>query len=62
MQQPAPSVCSKYSMVFVLLAFSQVPDIAYPRQWGRDVEPLYKHLRTEERYSKAVRQVGDARC
>lgn len=35
----------------------QVPDISYPRQWGRDVEPLYKHVRVEDQYSKAVRQV-----
>eukprot|EP00878_Enallax_costatus_P007647 GHUV01008006.1.p1 GENE.GHUV01008006.1~~GHUV01008006.1.p1 ORF type:complete len:1195 (+),score=501.93 GHUV01008006.1:213-3797(+) len=47
----------KGRVTFMPLNRLQVPDIAYPRQWGRDVEPLYKHLRTDEKYSKAVRQV-----
>lgn len=49
-------------VTFMPLNRLQVPDVQYPKQWGRDVEPLYKHLRTEEKYAKAVRQVGSAAC
>ncbi|KAF6265896.1 RecF/RecN/SMC [Scenedesmus sp. NREL 46B-D3] len=30
---------------------------AYPRQWGRDVEPLHKYMRCQDKYAKAVQQV-----
>ncbi|KAF8071065.1 SMC3 [Scenedesmus sp. PABB004] len=44
-------------VTFMPLNRLTVPEIAYPRQWGRDVEPLHKHLRCEEKYAKAVQQV-----
>eukprot|EP00879_Flechtneria_rotunda_P012761 GHRR01013325.1.p1 GENE.GHRR01013325.1~~GHRR01013325.1.p1 ORF type:complete len:1111 (+),score=537.85 GHRR01013325.1:324-3656(+) len=44
-------------VTFMPLNRLRVPDVAYPKQFGRDAEPLYKHLRTEEKYIKAVQQV-----
>jgi structural maintenance of chromosome 3 (chondroitin sulfate proteoglycan 6) len=44
-------------VTFMPLNRLQVPDVAYPRQWGRDVEPLYKYIKCEEKYTKAVQQV-----
>jgi hypothetical protein len=44
-------------VTFMPLNRLQVPDVAYPRQWGRDVEPLHKYMKCQDKYAKAVQQV-----
>ncbi|WIA11815.1 hypothetical protein OEZ85_011905 [Tetradesmus obliquus] len=44
-------------VTFMPLNRLHVPDVAYPRQWGRDVEPLHKYMKCEPKYAKAVQQV-----
>jgi structural maintenance of chromosome 3 (chondroitin sulfate proteoglycan 6) len=45
-------------VTFMPLNRLQAPDVAYPRQWGRDVEPLHKYMKCQDKYAKAVQQVG----
>jgi structural maintenance of chromosome 3 (chondroitin sulfate proteoglycan 6) len=45
-------------VTFMPLNRLQAPDVAYPRQWGRDVEPLHKYMKCADKYAKAMQQVG----
>lgn len=40
----------------------KVPDIAYPKQFGSDAVPLYKHLGSDAQYARAVQQARAPRC
>jgi structural maintenance of chromosome 3 (chondroitin sulfate proteoglycan 6) len=45
-------------VTFMPLNKLHLPDIAYPKQFGSDAVPLYKHLKTDQRFTRAVQQVS----
>jgi len=43
-------------VTFMPLNKLHLPDIPYPKQFGSDAVPLYKHLKTDQRFTRAVQQ------
>jgi structural maintenance of chromosome 3 (chondroitin sulfate proteoglycan 6) len=47
-------------VTFMPLDTLHVPRIEYPKEFGQDAVPLYKHIKFDPKFEPAVRQVGAA--